>query len=409
MPAGLSTRQQLGQRLRRVGHGAQREGAERGVAAGVVERERLPVEPDVLDAARAPPGCGARHAGGPRCAGSTANTVVDLGRVVGQVQTRAEADLDHASREALGRARARHLSKPLEPQGPLHQPRHDLFAVDAHATTLSPSLGEESPPWRSTAVHSSPAPAAASAGPSRSSWRAAASTPSRPCGTPPPGPDMAEEADGRLRGPAPRRHRPRDVRPAGRPTGAGQQRRGRHRRTCPSSTRTSTTGAACSRRTSSARWRSPLRRSRPCGDNRPSVICTITSSSIIAAVPFYSAYRASKAAASAFCDSLRVEVAPFGIRVVEILPGPVDTDMFRLSTGEQDAARFPEYRALADIAGELRRAARRPAGGRTGRGGLGHRRRDRGLVGTDALRLRPGVARADGPVAPERRRDGVRR
>jgi NAD(P)-dependent dehydrogenase (short-subunit alcohol dehydrogenase family) len=90
-------------------------------------------------------------------------------------------------------------------------------------------------------------------------------------------------------------------------------------------------------------------------DNRPSVICTVTSSSIIAAVPFYSAYRASKAAASAFGDSLRVEVAPFGIRVVEILPGPVDTDMFRLSTGEQVAARYPEYRALADITGDLRR------------------------------------------------------
>jgi NAD(P)-dependent dehydrogenase (short-subunit alcohol dehydrogenase family) len=91
-------------------------------------------------------------------------------------------------------------------------------------------------------------------------------------------------------------------------------------------------------------------------DNRPSVACTITSSSIIAAVPFYSAYRASKAALSAFCDSLRVEVAPFGIRVVEIMPGPVDTDMFRLSAGDMDAARFPEYRALADIAGDLRRA-----------------------------------------------------
>jgi NAD(P)-dependent dehydrogenase (short-subunit alcohol dehydrogenase family) len=91
-------------------------------------------------------------------------------------------------------------------------------------------------------------------------------------------------------------------------------------------------------------------------DNRPSAVCTITSSSIIAAVPFYSAYRASKAALSAFCDSLRVEVAPFGIRVVEIMPGPVDTDMFRLSAGDMDAARFPQYRALADIAGELRRA-----------------------------------------------------
>ncbi len=90
-------------------------------------------------------------------------------------------------------------------------------------------------------------------------------------------------------------------------------------------------------------------------DNQPSVVCTVTSSSIIAAVPFFSAYRASKAAASAFGDSLRVEVAPFGIRVVEILPGPIDTDMFRLSTGEQGAARFLEYRALAGITGELRR------------------------------------------------------
>ena len=67
-----------------------------------------------------------------------------------------------------------------------------------------------------------------------------------------------------------------------------------------------------------------------------------------------SAYRASKAAASAFGDSLRVEVAPFGIRVVEIMPGPVDTDMFRLSTGESDASRFADYRAMAGVAATLR-------------------------------------------------------
>jgi NAD(P)-dependent dehydrogenase (short-subunit alcohol dehydrogenase family) len=90
-------------------------------------------------------------------------------------------------------------------------------------------------------------------------------------------------------------------------------------------------------------------------ENNPSVVCTISSSSIIASVPFYSAYRASKAAVSAFDDSLRVEVAPFGIRVVEILPGPIDTDMFRLSTGEQDAARFADYRSLAEVAESLRR------------------------------------------------------
>jgi NAD(P)-dependent dehydrogenase (short-subunit alcohol dehydrogenase family) len=89
--------------------------------------------------------------------------------------------------------------------------------------------------------------------------------------------------------------------------------------------------------------------------NRPSVICNITSSSIIACVPFYSAYRASKAAVSALNDSLRVEVAAFGIRVVEVLPGPIDTDMFRLSAGDLPAARFDEYRALANEATRQRK------------------------------------------------------
>ena len=89
--------------------------------------------------------------------------------------------------------------------------------------------------------------------------------------------------------------------------------------------------------------------------NRPSVVCSITSSSILAAVPFFATYRASKAAVSAFNDSLRVEVAPFGIRVVEILPGPIDTDMFRLSTADPEAARFEHYRDMAGVAASLRR------------------------------------------------------
>jgi NAD(P)-dependent dehydrogenase (short-subunit alcohol dehydrogenase family) len=92
--------------------------------------------------------------------------------------------------------------------------------------------------------------------------------------------------------------------------------------------------------------------------NRPSVICNVTSSSILACVPFYSAYRATKAAVSAMNDSLRVEVAPSGIRVVEILPGPIDTDMFRLSTGEPAAGRFEHYRAMArEAAGQRREHA----------------------------------------------------
>jgi len=94
--------------------------------------------------------------------------------------------------------------------------------------------------------------------------------------------------------------------------------------------------------------------------NRPAVICNISSSSILASVPFYSAYRATKAAVSAFGDTLRVELVPSGIRVVEILPGPVDTDMFRLSTGEQAAEGFDGYREMAEHAARLRREAADP-------------------------------------------------
>ncbi|HVA09848.1 MAG TPA: SDR family NAD(P)-dependent oxidoreductase [Acidimicrobiales bacterium] len=94
--------------------------------------------------------------------------------------------------------------------------------------------------------------------------------------------------------------------------------------------------------------------------NSPSVICNITSSSILANVPFYSGYRASKAAVSAFGESLRVEVAASGIRVVEILPGPIDTDMFRLSTGEPAAARFAPYRPLAEVGVKLRQEVADP-------------------------------------------------
>jgi NAD(P)-dependent dehydrogenase (short-subunit alcohol dehydrogenase family) len=88
--------------------------------------------------------------------------------------------------------------------------------------------------------------------------------------------------------------------------------------------------------------------------NRPAVVCNVTSSSILASVPFYSAYRATKAAVSALSDTLRVELGPSGIRVVEILPGPIDTDMFRLSTGEPTAARFDRYRSMAEQAARLR-------------------------------------------------------
>lgn len=94
--------------------------------------------------------------------------------------------------------------------------------------------------------------------------------------------------------------------------------------------------------------------------NAPSVIATVTSSSILMPVPFYAAYRASKAAASAMCDSLRTELAPHGVRVVEILPGPVQTDMFTESLRDPEAAAFAAYRTMAERGAELRRVSADP-------------------------------------------------
>lgn len=86
------------------------------------------------------------------------------------------------------------------------------------------------------------------------------------------------------------------------------------------------------------------------------VICNITSSSLLAGVPFYSVYRASKAAVEALGESLRAEVAQFGIRVVEIMPGPVESDMLAASARMPEAARCPGYEALAQASYEGRQA-----------------------------------------------------
>ncbi|HUI49359.1 MAG TPA: SDR family NAD(P)-dependent oxidoreductase [Acidimicrobiia bacterium] len=78
------------------------------------------------------------------------------------------------------------------------------------------------------------------------------------------------------------------------------------------------------------------------------VICNITSSSTLAPVPFLGTYRASKAAVTALGESLAAEVAQFGIRVVEIMPGPIETDMLAHSDRPPVAANHAEYRELAE-------------------------------------------------------------
>jgi NAD(P)-dependent dehydrogenase (short-subunit alcohol dehydrogenase family) len=78
------------------------------------------------------------------------------------------------------------------------------------------------------------------------------------------------------------------------------------------------------------------------------VICNLTSCALFSPVPFFAAYRASKAAVAALGESLATELAPFGIRVLEVMPGPIDTPMLAGSERLPEAAQHPGYRALAE-------------------------------------------------------------
>lgn len=78
------------------------------------------------------------------------------------------------------------------------------------------------------------------------------------------------------------------------------------------------------------------------------VIVNVTSAGLLVPMPFFAPYRASKAAVQALGESLRAEVAPFGIRVLEVLPGPVETDMLAESYAMPEAHRDERYRELAE-------------------------------------------------------------
>lgn len=84
------------------------------------------------------------------------------------------------------------------------------------------------------------------------------------------------------------------------------------------------------------------------------VICNVTSCSILVPMPLFAAYRASKAAVSAMGESLRSEVGAFGIRVVEIQPGAIATDMLAGSDRMPEATGAPGYAELAQRVFEAR-------------------------------------------------------
>jgi NAD(P)-dependent dehydrogenase (short-subunit alcohol dehydrogenase family) len=88
------------------------------------------------------------------------------------------------------------------------------------------------------------------------------------------------------------------------------------------------------------------------------VICNVTSSSVLAPVPFLGAYRSSKAAVGAIGESLQAEVAKFGIRVLEIMPGPIETDMLLTSDKPAAAIEHERYRAQAEQLWEGRQRIR---------------------------------------------------
>jgi NAD(P)-dependent dehydrogenase (short-subunit alcohol dehydrogenase family) len=90
-------------------------------------------------------------------------------------------------------------------------------------------------------------------------------------------------------------------------------------------------------------------------------IVNVTSASLLFPMPFYAAYRASKAAVQALGESLSAELRPLGIRVLEVLPGPIETDLLAGSDREPEAAAHAGYAALARWA----HAARRGMSGRT--------------------------------------------
>lgn len=86
------------------------------------------------------------------------------------------------------------------------------------------------------------------------------------------------------------------------------------------------------------------------------VVCNITTSSLLVPMPFFGVYRASKAAVSAFGESLQAELAPHRVRVVEVMPGPIDTDMLAASQSTPEAVEFEGYRELAEFVAAARDA-----------------------------------------------------
>lgn len=83
---------------------------------------------------------------------------------------------------------------------------------------------------------------------------------------------------------------------------------------------------------------------------RRGIICNINSSSLFFPIPFLGPYRATKGAMAAYSETLRAELAPHGVRLVEIFPGPVMTGITSGGMLHQKAAaaNYPPYADMAE-------------------------------------------------------------
>ena len=131
------------QNLGRIGDGTERERGERGVAAGVVEGDRLAIKTDVLDGC--PAGCNALGSQ-PPCerGGFDREHPFHFWWIVLDIETGAESDLDDPAHESV-----RHLGAPASQSAgatcPVHQAGKDLLSVEAHGRDPICAAGEGRP------------------------------------------------------------------------------------------------------------------------------------------------------------------------------------------------------------------------------------------------------------------------
>lgn len=135
------------------------------------------------------------------------------------------------------------------------------------------------------------------------------------------------------------------------------------------------------------------RRSLPALRQSRGVICNVSSTGAFFPSPFYSVYRASKAALGVLNETLAIELAPFGVRVIEITTGPVDTDMMATSFSRRpaDAIADPVYAPMAERQWADRRPITPTPADEEARGVVDEILRDEGPLRRPAVALEAGM------------------